>query len=457
MYTIQYLEQLQQLHHPHRHQFQQMSSTKSPILLDGFHLKMNLQKSKGSYIYDELSDRFILDFYTSFSSCPVGYNHPDLVKQDLRSIYPNKIANSDIITPEYDTFVKTFQTCLPPNLQDHLFFVEGGSAAVENALKAAFDWKIQMLLSNGIRIDENSLQVIHFKQAFHGRGGYTMSLTNTDPIKTDGFPKFDWPRCQVVPALHFKGGLVDNLLDVVEKENAAFEFILNLVKSQTSKQIAALIIEPIQGEGGDNHFRGEFLYRLRKLADKYEFLLIFDEVQTGFGTTGRWWCFEHFNVEPDILVFGKKTQVCGIAASHRLDLVKSVFNVSGRINSTWGGNLIDMVRCTEIISIYEGEKLLERCQKVGARLLKGLIKLEKEGDVISNCRGRGLMIAFDLSSGEERDLMWTKLCTGGVLCLKSGTRTIRLRGPLTLTEDEADLGLVVFEKCFGKNLELSEI
>lgn len=408
-------------------------------------IKMNLQKSKGSYIYDETKSQLILDFYTSFSSCPVGYNHPDLVQQDVSYIYPNKIANSDVTTSEFDEFKKAFKTTLPHSLQNHLFFVEGGSAAVENALKAAFDWKIKV---SSHPIHENDLKVVHFKQAFHGRGGYTLSLTNTDPIKTDGFPKFDWPRCPFVPKLHFKDGLVDNFDSVIEQEILAYKFILDTI-SKPGHSVAALIIEPIQGEGGDNHFRGEFLSHLKQLADKYEFLLIFDEVQTGFGTTGRWWCFEHFNVEPDILVFGKKTQVCGIAASSKMDMVQSVFHVASRINSTWGGNILDMIRCTKIISIYETDHLLENCEKVGAELLTGLIRLEKLNFSISNSRGIGFMIAFDLPNGDIRDYVWSKLYEMGVICLKSGTQSIRLRPALTLSSDEAKLGLQIFEKVLS--------
>jgi L-lysine 6-transaminase len=213
-------------------------------------------------------------------------------------------------------------------------------------------------------------------------------------------------------------------------------------------QIAALIIEPIQGEGGDNHFRGEFLHQLRRLADQHEFLLIFDEVQTGFGTTGKWWAFEHFGVIPDIISFGKKTQVCGIAASRRLDEVDSVFKVSSRINSTWGGNLVDMVRCTRIIEIVEEDNLLDNVTRVGERMLDNLHRLEAAfPGQVSSARGRGMFVAFDLPDGETRKAALAALNEANVLGLSSGSRAIRFRPALNLTADEADEGMRRVEKA----------
>ena len=206
--------------------------------------------------------------------------------------------------------------------------------------------------------------------------------------------------------------------------------------------IAALLIEPIQGEGGDNHFRAEFLARLRALADEHEFLLIFDEVQTGFGTTGKWWAFEHFGVEPDLFAFGKKTQVCGLAAGPRVDEIDSVFKISSRINSTWGGNLVDMVRCQRIVEIIEEDGLIENAAAVGAHLLAGFAELERLfSGKVSGRRGRGFFLAFDLPDADVRNRALTALNESDVLGLASGERSIRMRPPLVLSRDEADEGL----------------
>ena len=216
------------------------------MLMDGFHLVMDLEKSHGSWIVDARDGRKYLDFYTFFATAPLGHNHPRL-------------------------------------------------------REAAFDWKVRKNLAAGK--GEKGSQVIHFREAFHGRSGYTLSLTNTaDPRKHQYFPKFPWPRVPN-PKLTFP-------MDLAKTEAAEAEAIaaIEAAVAQNPDDIACLIVEPIQGEGGDNHFRGEFLRQLRVLADRHEFLLIFDEVQTGFGATGKWWAHQWFDVQPDILAFGKKSQ-----------------------------------------------------------------------------------------------------------------------------------------------------
>jgi L-lysine 6-transaminase len=156
------------------------------------------------------------------------------------------------------------------------------------------------------------------------------------------FPRFDWPRI-TNPKLEFP--VTQAVLErVVAEEAQAVAEIEQAVRANPD-DIAALIIEPIQGEGGDNHFRPEFFRELRRLADEHDFMFIVDEVQTGLGATGKLWGVEHMGVRPDIIAFGKKTQVCGIMAGDRIDEVEdNVFVVSSRLNSTWGGSLVDMVR-----------------------------------------------------------------------------------------------------------------
>jgi len=349
--------------------------------------------------------------------------------------------------------VEKFAQTLPEAFRNHIFFVSGGALAVENALKAAFDWKVRKSIAKGV--GEKGTKIIHFKEAFHGRSGYTMSLTNTDPKKTMYFPKFDWPRI-INPKLSFSKGQVNSeiIKKVIEVEKLAVEQIEKAVK-ENPDEIAALIVEPIQGEGGDNHFRKEFMQELRRLADTHEFLLIFDEVQTGFGTTGKWWAFEHHGIYPDVFSFGKKTQVCGIAAGPRIDEVDNVFKVSSRINSTWGGNLVDMVRCTKIIDIINQDKLLENSAKVGKYMLDALIKLEIKYREVTNARGCGMFIAFDLPDGEVRKDALAHLRESNVLVLTSGMRSLRVRPSLTLTVKEGELIVAridaAFEKIFKKN------
>jgi L-lysine 6-transaminase len=413
------------------------------ILVDGYHVVMDLEKSRGSYLWDARSDRPLLDFFTNFATCPIGYNHPKLADPEFRDRLLHaaliKPANSDIYTADYARFVRAFAALAIPPTHPHLFFVEGGAMAVENALKTAFDWKVRKNFARGEKRELGS-QVLHFRNGFHGRSGYTLSLTNTaDPRKTQYFPKFPWPRL-TCPRLSFP------VTPEVEREVAAAEAVvereIRKACADSPGDIAALILEPIQGEGGDNHFRPEFFRRLRALADELEFLLVFDEVQTGVGLTGSMWAWQQFGAEPDLFVFGKKTQVCGFASNRRIDDVDNVFRVSSRINSTWGGNLADMIRCEKFLEVIQEENLVENARVVGEHLLSGLSELSRElPGVVSNVRGRGLFAALDLPDKETRDKTLAACLENGLIALASGVSAIRFRPALTLTREEADEGV----------------
>ena len=195
----------------------------------------------------------------------------------------------------------------------HLFFVEGGALAVENALKCAFDWKSRRNEAAG-RSPELGTKVLHLTRAFHGRSGYTLSLTNTDPVKTDRFPKFDWPRIEV-PAIHSTATRRAEAAEAraLAQAREAFE--------RYPHDIACFIAEPIQGEGGDNHMRPEFLQAMQRLCHEYDALFILDEVQTGVGTHRHPLGLPAARPAPDIVAFAKKVQVGGIMAGRRVDLV----------------------------------------------------------------------------------------------------------------------------------------
>jgi L-lysine 6-transaminase len=205
-------------------------------------------------------------------------------------------------------------------------------------------------------------------------------------------------------------------------------------------------VEPIQGEGGDNHFPLEFFTNLRRIADERDCLLIFDEVQTGMGLTGKMWAYEHFGVVPDIMCFGKKTQVCGFCSTERIEEVEhNVFNTSGRINSTWGGNIVDMVRFRYIADAIQKHDLVKNADEVGKHLLWNLRMLSK----IDNVRGRGLMIAFDLPSPDTRNRMM-EILQENMLALKCGSLSIRLRPPLTFSNEDADAACGYIKEAIKK-------
>ncbi len=287
------------------------------MLVDGFRLVVDLDRSHGAFLVDETTGDEYLDFYTFFASSPLGFNHPRLrdpaFLDRLIRAGVHKPANSDMLTVEMAEFVDTCSRIAIPEELPHLFLVEGGALAVENAMKAAFDWKARKNLEK--RVPAVQPSILHFREAFHGRSGYTMSVTNTDPVKVAHFPKFDWPRVEN-PKLTFP--LTDENLKRAEQAESEAVAEIEAAFDAHPNRIAGILIEPVQCEGGDHHFRPEFFKELRRIANEREALLIFDEVQTGLGVTGRMWAFEHFGMVPDIVCFAKKMQVGGILCSRRI-------------------------------------------------------------------------------------------------------------------------------------------
>lgn len=438
--------------HAHVHPSDVHSSLGRHMLVDGFEFVVDLERSSGARLFDSRTQSSFLDFFSFFASAPLGMNHPKMFDagflKKLTRAAINKPSSSDAYTVEMAEFVETFfRVAAPPSTNfEHLFLIEGGALAVENALKTAFDWKVRLNFARGAAT-ERGHTVIHFKQAFHGRTGYTLSLTNTDPNKVRYFPKFGhWPRI-TNPVMRFPV-TEENLAHVIEQEKIALRQIEDAFLEHRD-DIAAIIIEPIQAEGGDNHFRREFLQALRDIATDNEVMLIFDEVQTGVGLTGKMWAHEWFGVQPDIMSFGKKMQVCGIVATKRVDEVEeNVFQKAGRINSTWGGNLVDMVRAQRYLEIIEEEQLVENARIVGEELLGELHKLQQDfPTLISNTRGRGLFCAMDLPNEHLRAQLRKKAYEKKLILIGSGDHSIRFRPPLTLSREDMQEGLLTIREC----------
>lgn len=419
------------------------------LLTDGFDMVLDLQKSKGVYLHDSKSGRDYLDFFTFFASNPLGMNHDKLAGDadfvaKLGKVAINKPSNSDVYTEELAEFLDAFSRVAVPSTLQHSFFISGGALAVENAMKVAFDWKVQKNYQKGYR-EEKGHKVLHFEKAFHGRSGYTLSVTNTVYDKVKYFPKFDWPRV-ISPAMTYPA--TPEHVELVKKDEkmavAQIERYFQIYKDE----IACILIEPIQGEGGDRHFRPQFHEALRQLADKHEALLIYDEVQTGVGLTGKFWAHEHY-VTPDIISFGKKAQVCGILAGPRVDEVESnCFSVSSRINSTWGGNLVDMVRFGRILNVIEEDNLVDNAAEVGKYLLSKLETMADNHEYLSNARGLGLMCAIDLPDSHSRNAVVSECMKHGMMILSCGDNTVRFRPPLTVTTEHIDEGLNILENAY---------
>jgi L-lysine 6-transaminase len=417
------------------------------ILADGLDLVLDLTESQGSVLVDARNGTRYLDLFTFFASNALGMNHPALAgdvtfRADLLDAALNKPSNSDVYTVAMARFVDTFARVLGAEHLPHLYFVEGGALAVENALKVAFDWKSRWNAAHGID-PALGTRVLHLRHAFHGRSGYTMSLTNTDPVKVARFPKFDWPR---IPAPYLRSGV-----DIAEREREA------LTAARTAfvehmHDIACFIMEPIQGEGGDHHFRPEFLQAMRHLCHEFDALFVLDEVQTGCGMTGTAWAFQQLGVLPDVVAFGKKAQVCGVMAGGRVDEVSdNVFAVSSRINSTWGGNLTDMVRARRILEVIERDGLIAGAADLGRHLLSGLTALAAAHEAVTDVRGRGLMCAFSLPDTDIRDRLVTALRVDErILMLGCGRRSVRFRPALTVSVSDLDRAVAAVGRVLGR-------
>jgi L-lysine 6-transaminase len=397
-------------------------------LADGFDLVVDLDASRGATLVDARDGRAYLDMFTFFASLPLGMNHPGLTGDpdfdaELLRAARCKPSNHDVYTAEAARFVSTFTRVVGDPDLPHLFFIDGGALAVENALKVAFDWKSRRNEAAG-RSPELGTQVVHLRHAFHGRSGYTLSLTDSDPAKTARFPRFPWPRVTspTDPATQ-RASLAE-----IEAAFAAHEH-----------DVAAFLFEPIQCEGGDRHLPTGYLHEVEQLCLRYDVLLVADEVQTGFGATGTAWACQQLGVHPDVIAFGKKAQVCGVMAGRRVDLVPdNVFRVPSRISSTWGGSLVDMVRSRRILEVIEEDKLIPRAGELGALLLNELAGLQaRHPDVLHSPRGRGLLAAVSLSDPALRDGLLSRARTeAALLVLPCGTDGIRFRPPLSVTATE---------------------
>lgn len=412
----------------------------------------DVENSHDCYVYDSLSDTEYLDFLTFFGTNPIGFNHPAMHESRfLDRLSKAALAKpnlSKVYTVELAHWVKTFARFCGRDYFKYYFFIEGGALAVENALKVAFDWKIRKNIEKDLSPDLR-VGIIHFKEAFHGRSGYTLSLTNTaDPRKYQYYPIFDWPRITNPKCTFPLTG--KNLQNTISLEKQAFQEIETALKMR-GDELAGIIVEPIQCDGGDNHFRSEFFQGLREICDKNELLLIFDEIQTGIGITGKMWAFEHFGVIPDIVCFCKKTQVGGIGATGRIDGVDNVFQVPQRIGSTFSGNLVDMVRATRYLEIIENEKLVEHAAHMGDFLVGELKKLALQyPDKIENIRGLGLLVAFDLPGTEDRDEFVKRCFDKKLLVMTAEPRSIRLRPFLDVKKEHIMKMVRIFKQVLDE-------
>ena len=367
-----------------------------------FNIKIDFDKSQGSYVYDKNTRYKYLDFMGMYSSLPIGYNHPIFdtreFKEEIHRVSKLKIVNCEMLSDEFDEFYKVFKQFTSIGKYENYHFTCTGALANEAAIKTAMWYK-------GPRPDG---YVLSIKNSFHGINSVGNIITSRFPgvkLRQGDIPgEYNWP-------------VANTIKDAISH-----------VKSNPYN-LQGVIIEPIQATYGDNYLNKKELQSLSKICKQFDIPLIFDEVQTGFASSGTVWYSEQLNVEPDIIVYGKKSQVSGIMVkkSH-----SKVFENQKRLSVTYDGDLIDMVRCKYIIKSIQKDNLLGNVKKMGDILFKGLKGIQQ----LKNVRHVGLLLAFDFDTKIQRDNFIKKIYKNGMICNPTGDLTVRLRPNLNVSQQE---------------------
>ena len=380
-----------------------------------FDIKVDFLKSHESYLFDKNTDRELLDFFGMYASLPLGYNHPiykseEFIEEYLR-VASFKINNCEFTSDETLEFDRDFKRYAGVDIFEHFHYSCTGALAVEAAIKTCIDYK-----------RHTTPLILSFDNSFHGinsYGGFVTSRFTGADARLDGYPSV------------FSKKIACNLESVEEEVRTG--------------KITCVLVEPIQCSAGDIYHDSKFFNGLRTLCNIYDVPLVFDEIQIGFGGTGKIWYFQHLDVIPDILIFGKKTQLSGIMAQEKYGEIFKPKN-SIRLEVTWDGDVTDMVRCKYVIKAYKEDNILDNVQKRSNQLIEGLSEIEQ----ILNLRNCGLIMGFDLSNTEKRDILVNELYKNGLICNKTGQRSIRFRPNLNISDIEIGLALEIIKETINK-------
>ncbi|MGB9853222.1 MAG: acetyl ornithine aminotransferase family protein [Candidatus Bathyarchaeales archaeon] len=393
-----------------------------------------VESGKGCIVRDVDGNEYI-DFNSGLACLNVGQCHPKVVEaiknQCDRFLH---YSNTDFYYNEVIVLAEKLAEITPGNFEKKTFFSNSGAEAVEAAVKLA-KWHTRKQLFIG------------FVNAFHGRTIGTLSFTASKPAQRryffplmPGVTHVPYPYCYRCP---FKQTYPDCqywCIDFID------EWILQ--KYIPPEDVAAILFEPIQGEGGYIVPPPEYFQRLKKLADKYGLLLIDDEVQSGTGRTSKWFAIEHWNVEPDILC-AAKALASGLPLGVTIAKAKIMDWTGGSHASTFGGNPLSCAAAMAVIEIIKEERLLENAAKQGTYILKRLEELKGESSIIGDVRGKGLMIGMEIVADKENKKpapdkaseiilrSWRR----GVAVITCGVSTIRIAPPLNITRELVDSAL----------------
>lgn len=372
-----------------------------------------LERGLGCEVWDKAGTRY-LDFTAGIAVCGLGHSHPEFTARVAAQL--GKLVHVSNLYFN-DQQVLAAKAITDRSFAKRVFFCNSGSEANEAAMKLAR--RYQAVVAG----QPQRTTFVSTINSFHGRSFATVAITGQAKYR-EGF-----------------GPLVGPVEFIPYND---LEAAARMLEQRTA---CAIIVEPIQAEGGIITAAPGYLAGLRRLCDDTGTLLIFDEVQTGVGATGKWWAYEHYGVTPDIVCFAKKLQVGGIFVGDRIDDTENVFTKPGRINSTWGGGLVDMVRATRILEIIVDEDLLANAKARGDELLRGLMKIQERHPIVDGARGLGLLCAFDLPDGAKRDAAIKRCFADGMLVLSCGSRTVRFRPSLNVTAEIIAEGLKRLEKA----------
>lgn len=361
-----------------------------------FDISIDFEKSHGAYLFDKKSKNFFLDAFSMFSSLPLGYNHPafdDGFDKKIKYLSHLKMCNSLFHSTEFDDFEKKIKEIA---FHQNFYFCCTGALAVEAALKCGYEYAK----------NPNSI-VVGLKNSFHGINSWgfvTDRNIGTVKNRVINYPKNEWQNIDI-------------------NEMASF---INTHK----EKISSVIIEPIQCTAGDVYLDPIKIREIQNICKKNDICFIVDEIQTGVGVTGDYWYSSKLGLDPDIIVFGKKSQVSGIMVNDKY--ASPIYSKYRKLEVTFDGDLMDMVRAQYIIDVIQKQSLLARINENSNKLKVALSSL------VDNYRSDGHLIAFDFKDQETRNKFVSEAYLNYLLVNPTSDKSIRLRPNLAYSDNELD-------------------